>query len=201
VTLRKVSTSDERQERFRVLYERSYGPISSYLQRRLPRGDASGSDLVAEVFVVAWRRLDDIPAVPQDVAWLIGVARNIALHHFRRAQRSRSLLERLSIEESRLEVESVGASDIELRVRRLIATFSELDREIFRLIHWEELSHDEVAAVVGITSKAVERRIARCRARVRELVTPNSSSITLISPNHSNHSNHIDLQFNERNIS
>jgi RNA polymerase sigma factor (sigma-70 family) len=201
VTLRKVPSSNERQVRFRVLYERSYGPVSSYVQRRLPRGDASGSDLVAEVFMVAWRRMDDIPAAPQDVPWLIGVARNIALNHFRRAQRSRSLLERLSIEESRLEVESAGASDIELRVQRLISTFSELDREIFRLIHWEELSHDEVAVVVGITSKAVERRIARTRARVRALVTPNTYSITPISTNHSNQSNRIDLRFNERNIS
>jgi len=42
-------------------YERSYGPISSYVKRRVRHDDGSDADVVAEIFIVAWRRLHDVP--------------------------------------------------------------------------------------------------------------------------------------------
>ena len=89
-------------------------------------------------------------------------------------------------------------SNLELRVEQVMGQFSDLDREIFRLVHWENLSPDDIAVVVGITSKAVERRIARSRARVREAINPTPTEMIGTKPLSNDP---IELQTNERNIS
>ena len=198
MTRRRVSSGDDREQRFRVLYEQSYGPISSYVKRRVRRDDGSDDDIVAETFMVAWRRLSDVPPPPQELPWLYTVARNLVANHVRNAQRSQALVTRLAIEESVVDDKSVGMSDLELRVQRAISQFSELDREIFRLVHWENLSHDEISVVMGITSRAVEARIARTRARVRQLINASPSKSIGTTPILSDQA---ELRTNERNIS
>ena len=148
--------------------------------------------------MIAWRRLSDVPPYPQELPWLYGVARNLVANHVRNTKRSQALVIRLAIEESVAGDESVGVSDLELRVQEAIRQFTELDREIFRLVHWENLSHDEIAIVMGITPKAVERRIARSRARVRGLI--NASPSKLAEIRHIS-TDQIEPQSNERNIS
>jgi RNA polymerase sigma factor (sigma-70 family) len=195
---KRISPHDDHKEIFRVLYVRSYGPIRAYVRRRTRQDNASEADIVAEVFLVAWRRLADVPAPPKELPWLYGVARNVLNSHFRTTQRSLALVQRLSFEERMSDESLSGASDLELRVERAINQFSDVDREIFRLIHWEDLSHVEVAVAMDLTPKAVERRVARSRARIREILNvPTSTTSTISSEQPRDNS----VRINERNIS
>lgn len=191
----KSKTEQERQ--FRLLYERNYAPITAYVRRRVRRADGSDADIVAEVFVVAWRRLLDVPELTKELPWLYGVSRNLVANHFRSVQRSIALTDRIAIEERVAGDDSTGSSDLEIRVRRAVDHLSDLDREIFRLIHWEELSHEEVGLSVGITAKAVERRVARARTKVRDYLT---SLDTFITPVLSAHKSSEIIHHTERTI-
>ena len=51
-------------------------------------------DVVADVFVVAWRRIGDVPAEPR--TWLLGIARRVLANRHRSAKRQRALYERLA---------------------------------------------------------------------------------------------------------
>ena len=176
----KSKTEHDRQ--FRLLYERNYAPITAYVRRRVRRGDGSDADIVAEIFVVAWRRFLEVPEQTKELPWLYGVARNLVANHFRSVQRSSALTDRLMLEE-RVAVDSwTGSSELEIRVRRAVDQLSDLDREIFRLIHWEELSHEEVGLSVGITPKAVERRVARARTKVRDYLASFDKFVTPALP-------------------
>ncbi|MCW2931460.1 MAG: hypothetical protein JWM19_2422 [Actinomycetia bacterium] len=53
--------SDDRRDRFRALYEQHYLAVLRYATRRVAADAAS--DVVAETFLVAWRRLDDVPGL------------------------------------------------------------------------------------------------------------------------------------------
>jgi RNA polymerase sigma-70 factor (ECF subfamily) len=64
---------DSRQRRFDVLYARHYRAIYAYVRRRL---QSDAADVTAEVFAVAWRRLDDVPGGDREILWLYGVAHN-----------------------------------------------------------------------------------------------------------------------------
>jgi RNA polymerase sigma-70 factor (ECF subfamily) len=165
---RRYHSKAEHERQFRLLYERNYAPISAYVRRRVRRADGSDADIVAEVFVVAWRRFLDVPEQTKELPWLYGVARNLVASHFRNVRRLTVLTDRLVLEEGVAADSSTGSSELEIRVRRAVDQLSDLDREIFRLIHWEELSHEEVGLSVGISAKAVERRVARARTKVRD---------------------------------
>jgi RNA polymerase sigma-70 factor (ECF subfamily) len=193
----KSKTEHDRQ--FRLLYERNYAPITAYVRRRVRRGDGSDADIVAEIFVVAWRRFLEVPEQTKELPWLYGVARNLVANHFRSVQRSSALTDRLMLEERVAFDSSTGSSELEIRVRRAVDQLSDLDREIFRLIHWEELSHEEVGLSVGITPKAVERRVARARTKVRDYLASLDKFVTPALPLQRNRNTTIHP--NERTIS
>ncbi|HEY5437287.1 MAG TPA: RNA polymerase sigma factor [Acidimicrobiales bacterium] len=194
---RHYKTKTEQERQFRLLYERNYEPITAYVRRRVRRADGSDADIVADVFVVAWRRMLDVPEHTKELPWLYGVARNLVANHFRSVQRSNALTDRIAIEERVGGEEMSGASDLEIRVRRAVEHLSDIDREIFRLIHWEELTHEEVGVSVGITTKAVERRLARARTKVRDYL---NSLDTFVTPVLSAHKASEIIHHTERTI-
>ena len=75
--------------RFRRLYDNSFEPIRSYCIRRLPVSEVN--DAVSDVFLVAWRRIDEVPQGEEARLWLYGIARNVV----RNAERSRRRRARL----------------------------------------------------------------------------------------------------------
>ena len=86
--MQKADGVSDSLQRFEVLYKSCYQAIYAYVWRRIADGRDDVPDLVAEVFVVAWRRMDAIPWPPRDRLWLYGVARRVVLDHQRRAARS-----------------------------------------------------------------------------------------------------------------
>ncbi|MGQ7351469.1 RNA polymerase sigma factor [Quadrisphaera oryzae] len=65
--------------------------VLAYLQRRVrPTEDAA--DLLSEVFVIAWRRVDHLPAADEPLRmWLFVTARNVLANHVRGARRADDL--------------------------------------------------------------------------------------------------------------
>jgi RNA polymerase sigma-70 factor (ECF subfamily) len=77
-----VANTVDREARFRRLCEAHTAAVLAYALRRVPREDAA--DVVAETFLVAWRRVDEVDersALP----WLYGVARRVVLSQQRAA--------------------------------------------------------------------------------------------------------------------
>ncbi|HTB49362.1 MAG TPA: RNA polymerase sigma factor [Solirubrobacteraceae bacterium] len=78
--------------RFELLYAKYAPAVKAYVLRR---ADAStADDVVAEVFVVCWRRFDDVPIDP--LPWLLGVARRVLSTQWRGERRRGALYERLA---------------------------------------------------------------------------------------------------------
>ena len=62
------------EERFTALFEATRIPVLAYAIRRVA-DPADAADVVAEAYLVAWRRLDDVPEGAEASPWLFGVAR------------------------------------------------------------------------------------------------------------------------------
>ena len=80
-----------RTQRFEEMFTEHYAAVRGYALRRTSADAAQ--DAVAETFLVAWRRLDDVP--PDALPWLFGVARRVLANQRRSAARSEALEERL----------------------------------------------------------------------------------------------------------
>lgn len=152
---------------FRILYNRHYDAIHSYFLRRT--GAASSQDLTAEVFLVAWRRIGDVPHGEETLLWLYGVAANVAAHQRRSIARSARLDTRLR------SVSTNGSVELEPQVVRraeydgVLAAAERLrpaDQEILRLAAWEELPHDQISRLLGCSVAAVDQRLHRARKRL-----------------------------------
>jgi DNA-directed RNA polymerase specialized sigma24 family protein len=85
-----VDGIEGRAARFEAVFAAYSRVIYSYARRRVTKEEAE--DVVSEAFLVAWRRLDEVPAEP--VPWLIGVTRNVMANRRRADHRRAALAER-----------------------------------------------------------------------------------------------------------
>jgi RNA polymerase sigma-70 factor (ECF subfamily) len=151
-------------DRLEDLFEAHHRALLAYAARRCPTlSDAE--DVVAEVFLVAWRRLDDLPAGDAALPWLYGVARKTIGNQRRGLLRRGRLQARLEQTAERPATPAPSGTEPALAA---LERLSEGDRELLRLVAWEGLSHAEIAAVLGISVNAVAIRLHRARARFEQ---------------------------------
>lgn len=152
-----------RRSRFEEIYAANCASILGYALRRTSNGD-DAADVVAETFLTAWRRLDDVP--PDDAArlWLYGVARRVLANHHRGERRKSELSDRLSHDLTLVhrDPEYTGQLAVAAAAFRCLP---DADRELLALVAWEGLDHGEIAAVLGCSRNAVRIRLHRARAR------------------------------------
>jgi RNA polymerase sigma factor (sigma-70 family) len=149
-----------------------------YAIRRLDNV-SDAEDLVAETFVVTWRRFDELPSRDQELFWLYGIAGHLLSNVLRGRHRSMRLEMRLALER---ENERNAPNYSEDDVRRLMEALSQLraeEREVLQLVYWECLSHREVGYVLGSSEKAAGVRISRARQHLRELLSETALEATI----------------------
>lgn len=175
-----VLSAAARRQRFEELYADSYRPITGYVRRRLGTGGSEADDVISEIFVVAWRRLETIPPPPKDRLWLYGVARHATAQSLRSRQRRGRLFERVANEISTSTQWSSADDDpVHDRVRVVVAGLRRRDREVIELAFWEGLSYAEIAALLGCSENAVALRIRRAKERVAKSLATASPMVPL----------------------
>ena len=149
-----------RERDLEVLWDAWHRQVLAYALRR---SDAvTAEEVVAETFVVAWRRLDEVPERP--LPWLLAVARRVLANHRRAQARRRALGDRLRAQPV---AEPEGDSG-DPGVRSALAALREADREALLLHAWEGLDNAEAAAVLGCSPNAFAVRLHRARRRFAE---------------------------------
>src|SRR5215469_15307329 len=91
------ASPDQHRRRFEAIYTQNFGPVLGYALRRTSSAD-DAADIVAETFLTAWRRIEDVPGGEEARLWLYGVARRILANHHRGQRRKSDLGERLRLE-------------------------------------------------------------------------------------------------------
>jgi RNA polymerase sigma factor (sigma-70 family) len=152
---------DDRRARFRTVYDTNYHRVLGYLLRRTAsREDAE--DLLAETFLAAWRRLEEVPLADAR-PWLYSVARNMLANHLRGERRRGRIAGRLAATASS-PLQAHAEGDVAW-VAVAFARLREEDRELLALAAWEELDPGEIATVLGCSRNAARIRLHRARRR------------------------------------
>jgi RNA polymerase sigma-70 factor (ECF subfamily) len=153
-------------EIFERLYLANYEPLHSFVRRRISGRGVEPDDVLAEIFLIAWRRLDSIPAPPEDRLWLYGVGRRVVAQADRTLVRRGRLLERLLVR--RTEPPSDHADPAVDRVGVALGRLRRSDREVVELFYWDRLHHADIATVLGCSEGAVAQRLHRAKRRLRQ---------------------------------
>jgi len=158
---------------FEELYRQHAGRVYS-LACRLSGSRDDGEDLLQEIFVLVYRKLDGFKGESSVGTWIYRLATNHCLDFLRtREARARQLTEPLD--------EAQPARAPQRATRPLKAEGIDLERAIARLptgyraafvLHdVEGFEHHEVAAMLGIAEGTSKSQVHKARLRLREFLT------------------------------
>lgn len=171
-------------EAFAVLFDRYIGQVTDHLTRML-RDAGAADDVAQEVFLRVWNRADQWSGAGAFRAWLFRIATNLALNHLRGKKRRREQpLEMPSMFEEEDDEQLVPgwmidhaslSPDIHVEraeqrqiLGRMIADLPDDKREVFEMVHGEELGLQEVSKRLGIPEGTVKSRLFHARKRLAD---------------------------------
>jgi len=147
--------------------------VLAFCRRRVDAEVAD--DVTAETFLVAWRRLSDVPRSPR--GWLLGIARLTLANQWRGVRRRDALVERMRFDRSTEDTVADPGQVIEA-----LSWLSELDQEALLLSAWDGLSSREAAQVLGCTPVAFRLRLHRARRRLERVLAADTHARPLRLP-------------------
>jgi RNA polymerase sigma factor (sigma-70 family) len=154
----------ERRRRFEVLFASYSSDIVAYCGWRAD-SMSDAQDAVAEVFLTAWRRLDELPDGDAARVWLYATARRVISNQRRSSRRRVALYERLALDAASVVQEPPPSDREETLVHEALRRLGPRDREILLLAEWEGLSPAQIAVVLGCRAMTARGRLHRGRRR------------------------------------
>ncbi|MCM0616173.1 sigma-70 family RNA polymerase sigma factor [Paenarthrobacter sp. TYUT067] len=165
-----LSRAPDQEEAFRALYQSAYADLLKFVQRRTDAAHAE--DVVAEAFLIVWRRFSETPQHEDDArAWIFGITRNLMLNARRGEQRRHALGVRLADATSVSNADShadLVSSRVDLG--RAWELLSAIHQEALGLAIFENLAAPQAARVLGISPVAFRLRLTRARRALRLLL-------------------------------
>jgi RNA polymerase sigma-70 factor (ECF subfamily) len=156
---------DERTARLEQLFAEHAARVHAYAVRRVPAEDAG--EVVAETFLTAWRRLDDVPS--EALPWLLATARRTLANRWRGDRRRVALVERLSEPgAARRTPDPTGEVDTRLAVLAALDRLSDIEREALTLVVGDGLDAGSAAEVAGCSRAVFAVRLHRARRRLAQ---------------------------------
>jgi RNA polymerase sigma-70 factor (ECF subfamily) len=132
-------------------------------------GPAAAEDITQDVFVSLLRQPDRFdPARGTLRAFLLGIARNLALKRWRSEHR----FEPLDDEAMAAEVIDFDRLDVGEMVGQAVRTLGPLQREVVILAEYEGLTLAEIARAVDADVGTVKSRLHRARENLRRMLAP-----------------------------
>ena len=159
-----MSSSTPDAERLAAIFADCAPRVLAYALRHCP--SSAAEEIVSETFLVAWRRVADLPEDP--MPWLLVVARNTIANERRTRQRRARLLDVVAQLE-RLAVPAAGADRTVVERSAMVhalGTLTATEREALLLVAWDGLRPRDAATVAGCSPRAFEVRLHRARARL-----------------------------------
>lgn len=157
------------------------------------RGRVDPSDVMQEVFLDARQRYEHFQKKPEMpfFVWLreLVTQRLIELHRKHVQAQMRSVENEVAIADTRrasqLSVQQIAGSNTSPshafdrrersdRLRAALSQMNPIDSEVILLRHFEELTNDEVAAVLNLSKAAASNRYIRALGRLKDLLGDDS---------------------------
>jgi RNA polymerase sigma-70 factor, ECF subfamily len=147
-----------------TLYTR-YGRSVFRRARTILGDEDAAKDAVQEVFLRVMREDDSIASAENTLAWLYRATTNLCLNRLRDNKRRREIMSEW-IPENR----ASGDADARFAVRQILEQVPEELQDVAIYYYVDELSHEEIAEILGVSRRTVGNRLAAFHLRVGELV-------------------------------
>ncbi len=183
-----IERSVTEPEAFSAIFDRHAAALHRYAARRL--GEAIAEDVVAEAFLVAFRRRDRYdPAYPDARPWLYGIVTNLIGRHRQAEVRFYRALARTGVDpviESHADdvVARVTAAAEKRRIAAALARLPAADRDTLLLVVWGNFSYEQAAGALRIPVGTVRSRLHRAKRKVRQALGDSSPASSAEESDH-----------------
>jgi len=157
-----------------------HSPTVYRIALRVVGNEAEAEDVMQETFLNAFKAIDTFEWRSGLATWLYRIAYNAALMRLRKSGRDAVSVEELAENEGVIETPrqlfdwcclpdaEYATTEARAELNRAMSELPEKLRAVFVLRDLEELSTEETAQVLGISSEAVKTRLHRARLQLRE---------------------------------
>ncbi|WP_194763306.1 RNA polymerase sigma factor [Microbacterium sp. UFMG61] len=152
----------QKDRAFSALFDSNWARVRHHVEGVVD-DDAEVTEIVSEIFLLAWSRLD--PMKPVDHLWLLRAADRVLRSRAARAVTRRTALDAVHQGMSGAE----GAADLTMRVRVLTAlgVLSRTERRIIMLTYWDALAVGEIAEILRSPKIRVRKALRRAQRKLR----------------------------------
>ena len=159
---------DGDKEIFRRLYFELQPRLYRFLWLKL-RSVERAEDLAQETFLRVWETRDRLRPDGNLEIYLFRIAGNLATDARRARQRrpSTTTLEATPLFDSRPAAGALEYQELARRIDAIIAKLPDRPKTAFLLSRYEELSHAEIGAIMGLSIKTVEKHIGKALLALR----------------------------------
>lgn len=136
---------------------------------RMTGAEPVAEDIVQDCFAALWRKPEAFDSGRGSLrAFLLGIARNLALKHWRRERPH----DELGVETSTCEPFDAAALERGEAVKKAVLLLPPLQREVLILAEYEEMSLEDISKTTGAELAAVKSRLHRARVNLRRMLAP-----------------------------
>ena len=180
-----IGVRDDQPGAFEELVE-AYQSRLVGIMHHLVGSAEEAEDLAQEVFLRVYRARKKYRARCKFSTWLFTIANNLALNALRSRQRKPAVplnvsdsgplgprpAEQLVRDRSAQPVQHLQERELAAIVQKALAGLNERQRLAVVLNKFEDMSYEEIAEVMRLTTKAVKSLLSRARCNLRDVLAP-----------------------------
>lgn len=140
----------------------TYGGMLFSLCRMMLHDYHRAQDAVQDTFIKVYRRLEQLPDLRNEKAWLIRIAMNVC-HDTLRSSWFKHVMRAVDFEELPDLPAPQDAEEQDSELMDMIRSLPTKEREVLLLYYWQSLSPDEIANTLHISRATVYRRLEQAR--------------------------------------
>lgn len=160
---------------FSLWFGEWYQPLCQFAYTYVADPDAA-EDLVQEVFVAVWTRKSEWTDPKNVKSYLFASVRNACLAYLKKKDKDRlaaGWYESLEMEADELERE-MERQKLRVRLRLAAGQLPAKCKKVFELVKMEGLSYEEAATYLSLSTKTIEKQIAKSYRLMRKYLEKNS---------------------------
>lgn len=177
--INRLCEGDEKA--FKIFFYQYKDAVYKYAILHL-RDSNIAEDVVQEVFVRFWKRINQINPDQNVRSYLYTIARNVVFDELRKNIQFQDFSS-YTLHTSKVGVndseDDVNYKELEGLYQHAIGLLPEQRQKIYRLSKLEYLTHDEIAALLNISKNTVRDQLVKGNKFVREYVARHSSILPL----------------------
>lgn len=157
------------QQEFKVLFESHFAEVRKYVFYR--SGDADvATDIAQETFLKIWEKQNSIQT-EKVKGLLFKIANELFISYYRKEKRSFKFFNSFVFEnKTQSPEEELAFKQLKESYSNSLKKLNEKQRTVFLLSRAENLKYTEIAEMLGISVKAVEKRMKNALEQLRNLL-------------------------------